>query len=491
MQHHKPFVFTLTESYRAYFADEWKTALVTPLLKKQGLELSFPNYRPVSNLSFVSKLVERASVNQLTSHMEQNFPLPSHQSAYRSFHSTETALIKVQSDILLNMDSQKLTLLVMLDLSAAFDTIDHTVMIETLDHETGTTGVALDWFASYLKGRTQKVQISGSHSRDYHLRYGVPLGSCLGPLLFTVYAASLFKVLGKHLPEAHGYADDHQLYLAFKPDKVTDEDRALSALQDCINDVRQWMLSNKLKINDKKTEFLILGSKQQLEKVNTHGIYVGNEQVAPVRHVRNLGALFDENLTMDKHIAKVCGSGYSHLHNIRAVRKYLTHEAVCSIVHAFISSQLDYCNSLLSGLPSYLIGRLQRLQNSAARVVCNLRKYDHISSALRRLHWLPVKYRIQFKVILIVFKALHNMAPKYILDMLVRKTTGPYRLRSDNAIVLRVPRYKCVTFGRRAFAVNAPMLWNALPSDLRQAVNIDIFKNKLKSHLFEKFIKDS
>jgi len=266
---------------------------------------------------------------------------------------------------------------------------------------------------------------------------------------------------------------------------------ALLALQDCINDVRQWMLSNKLKINDNKTEFLILGSKQQLEKVDIHGIWVGNEQVAPVSYVRNLGALFDENLAMNKHIAKVCSSGYYHLHNIRVVRKYLTQEAVCSIVHAFISSQLDYCNSLLSGLPAYLIGRLQRLQNSAARVVLNLRKYDHITPALRQLHWLPVKYRIQFKVILIVYKALHNMAPKYIKDMLVTKTTGPYRLRSDSAIMLRVPRFKCVTFGRRAFAINAPMLWNSMPCDIRQAVNIDIFKSKLKSHLFAKFINES
>ena len=170
----------------------------------------FPtSFRPVSNLP-----TEKASVNQLSGHMNKVRPLPLGQSAYRPFHSTETALLKVQSDILLNMDDQKVTLLVMLDLSAAFNTIDHSILLETLSSGLGVGGTALKWFTSYLSQRTQQVQIKGTLSEKKQLTTGVPQGSCLGPVLFTIYVADLFQIIEKHLPEAQGYADDHQVYLS-------------------------------------------------------------------------------------------------------------------------------------------------------------------------------------------------------------------------------------------------------------------------------------
>jgi hypothetical protein len=232
-----------------YFPEYWTDAIVTPLLKKMGIELIYPNYRPVSNLTFVSKLVERASASQLTYHMQEKHPLPKYQSAYRTFHSTETALLKVQSDLLLNMDKQRLTLLVMLDLSAAFDTIDHQIMLDTLKYDAGVDGIALQWFESYLTNRTHQISVKGARSKEYKIIHGVPQGSCLGPILFTIYAASLFKVIKRHLVEAHGYADDHQLYVSFEADNPGDEEITLKMMEDCIKDVRQWMLANKLKIN--------------------------------------------------------------------------------------------------------------------------------------------------------------------------------------------------------------------------------------------------
>jgi hypothetical protein len=471
-----------------HFPDGWKNALVTPLLKKTGLDLVFSNFRPVSNLPFVSKLVERASVDQLTRHMEEHHPLPKLQSAYRPCHSTETALVKVQSDLLLNMDQQKITLLVMLDLSAAFDTIDHDIMLRTLDLDAGITGSALNWFASYLNRRTQQIVVSDSKSDEFYLKYGVPQGSCLGPIMFTVYAASLFKIIQKHLPNAHGYADDHQLYVSFRPGCTADQAKAIQDLEKCITEVRKWMQVNKLKLNDSKTEFVILGSQSQLKKININGVQVGAETVTPVTSVRNLGVIFDENLTMEKHVSKVCRTAYFHLHNIKGIRKYLTEEAACSIVHAFISSQLDYCNSLMAGLPKNLTAKLQRVQNAAARVVLNLGKYDHITPALVHLHWLPVKHRIEFKVLLIVFKALHGLAPAYISEMIQTTNNRSYSLRSNNGLSLKVPRHKSKTFGGRAFAVQGPTLWNRIPKELRSIPTIDLFKSKLKTYLFTQFI---
>ena len=229
---------------------------------------------------------------------------------------------------------------------------------------------------------------------------GYPKVLVWGPVLFTIYAAPLLKIIEHHLPQAQGYADDHQLYIAFNPNSLASQENALIALQDCISEIRQWMLVNKLKINDNKTEFLIMGSRQQLQKVNIPEITVGDAQIKSTSNVRNLGVIFDENLGMHQHVSKVCRTAYFHLHNIARIRNYLNHRAACTLIHAFITSHIDYCNSLLYGIPSYLLNKLQRVQNSAARLVLHLRKYEHITPALVQLHWLPVKFRINFNFLL-------------------------------------------------------------------------------------------
>ena len=192
--------------------DGWKAALIRPLLKKLGLELVYKNFRTLSNLPMVSKSVEKAVVGQLFWHCSDNAPLPVHQ-----FHSTETALLKVQSDILSNMDKQEVTL-VLLHLSAAFDTVNHSILINILESDFGICGDVLKWFRSYLTGRVQRVIVNQQSSKTFNLNYGVPQGSCLGPVLFLLYASRLFEVVKKHLPSVHGYADDTQLYVLFRPD---------------------------------------------------------------------------------------------------------------------------------------------------------------------------------------------------------------------------------------------------------------------------------
>ena len=198
--------------------DSWKAALIRPLLKKLGLELVYKNFRPVSNLPIVSKSAEKAVVGQLFRHCSDNAPLPVHQSSCRQFHLTETALLKVQSDILSNMDKQEVTLLVLLDLSAAFDTVDHNILINILESDFGICGDVLKWFRLYLTGRVQRVIVNQQSSKTFNLNYGAPQGSCLGPVLFLLYASRLSEVVRKHLPSVHGYADDTQLYLSFRPD---------------------------------------------------------------------------------------------------------------------------------------------------------------------------------------------------------------------------------------------------------------------------------
>ena len=248
--------------------------------------------RPVSNLKFVSKLTEMAACNQEHSHVSANNLYLSLQSSYRKGHSTETALLKIVNDILLNMNKQHVTLLVLLDLSAAFDTVDHDILIQRLTTKFGINGVVLNWFKSYLEGRSQHVSVQGSVSEKFDLKWGVPQGFCLGPLLFILYASELFNVLEAHLPSVHCYADDTQLYLSFRPNDNHGEDDALKAMELCVQDIRVWLSRDKLFMNDKKTEFLVIGTRQQLKKVSIGCLTIGAEKMLVAeKPVKNLGVL--------------------------------------------------------------------------------------------------------------------------------------------------------------------------------------------------------
>ena len=168
------------------------------------------------------------------------------------------------------------------------------------------------WFKSYLEGRSQRICIKETLSQSFE-----PQGSCLGPLLFTIYSSDLFSLLESHLPSAHAYADNTQLYLSFSPSVGTGELDAVTAIENCIQDIRQWMCVRKLMLNDDKTEFLLVGTRRQLIKVCIDGVRVGDYNIIPSPSVHNLGTWFDPHLDMDVHITKTCSSAFYYLYNIR------------------------------------------------------------------------------------------------------------------------------------------------------------------------------
>ena len=187
---------------------------------------------------------------------------------------------------------------------------------------------------------------------------------------------------------------------------------------------------------------------------------------------------------MDQHVKKICKTSHYHLRNIAKIRKYLTETTAEILIHAFITSKLDNCNSLLYGLPKRLLGQLQSVQNTAARIVTLTRKYDHITPVMYRLHWLPIQYRINFKIMLLVYKALNGMTPQYITDLLSLRL-NIRTLRSSSQEYLTVPVTKLKTYGDRAFSAAAPKLWNQLPIELRKSASVELFKKKLKTFLFK------
>ena len=246
------------------------------------------------------------------------------------------------------------------------------------------------------------------------------------------------------------------------------------------------MLINKLKLNDGKTEFLLIGTRQQLAKVNSSTLCVGEISVTCSSVLKSLGCWFDSQFKFETHITKVCNAAFFHIYNIRRIRKFLNEDNTRTLVNAFVTSRLDYCNSLLYGLPASSLKKFQRVQSTAARLICNISRFDHITPTLYKLHWLPVKFRIDFKVLLITYEALQGLVPEYITEIITMKPKSRYNLRSDSELLLQKPEVKSLsTLGDRSFAFAAPTLWNKLPAEIRHAKTVDSFKKLLKTHFFK------
>ena len=464
---------------------KFKLAVVFPLIKKMILyREDFKNYRPVSNLPYVGKILEKVAVKQMSSHMTINDLLEIFQSAYREGHSTETALLYVYNDLLTALDNKKCVLLTLLDLSAAFDTINHDVLLHQFEFGMGITGQALQWLRSYFDNRHQFVHINGSSSKLHPLITGMPQGSVIGPFGFPTYQTPLGRIFREHRINYHLYADDTQVYIEFDPPEGTD---AVNRLERCISDVSEWMHTNFLKLNHDKTEYIVISSKHsKINSDNISHIKVGNVTVKSTHAVKNIGAIFDEHLTMEDHISSMCRSCYVHIRNIGKIRKYLTQPAAEKLIHAFVSSRLDHHNSLLYGLPQHLISRLQRIQNQAARIVCCIQKFDHIQPVLKSLHWLPIPARIEYKILLLTFKCVHGTAPVY-LSQLIEIYQPARSLRSEGQVLLKKTKSRTKTYGDRSFQHCAPYLWNNLPQDVRSISSLSGFKSALKTFLFRRF----
>ena len=464
------------------FPVKFKSAIVHPLIKKPNLDAEIlKNYRPVSNLSFVSKIIERVVASRILDHMRENDLLEPMQSAYRQAHSTETALLRVQNDILTAVDEKKCVFLVLLDLSAAFDTVDHNLLLSFLELHVGLTNTALGLLRDYLCDRSQRVSINGVLSELSKMAYGVPQGSVLGPILFSIYTLPLGTILRHHGLDYHMYADDTQIMCTsdFKTPQANMEKVRL-----CVSDIRTWMIRNKLKINDSKTEFLLVQSKYTKSDITVE-LLIGQSIINQSDSCRNLGVMFDRHMNFDCQISTICRSANFHLRNIGAVRKLLPDFAAEQLVHALVTSRLDYCNSLLYGLQDYMIIRLQRIQNTAARIVACSPKSFHITPILYELHWLPVEERILFKLLLTVYKCVNNIAPVYLCE-LVKPLQRERELRSSTRQLLDVPSSRLKYYGDRAFSVCGPREWNILPLHVKQSPSVNSFKSKLKTYLFKK-----
>uniref|UniRef100_A0A670I2H7 Reverse transcriptase domain-containing protein n=1 Tax=Podarcis muralis TaxID=64176 RepID=A0A670I2H7_PODMU len=462
------------------FPGELKEAVVRPLLKKTSLDpLDLSNYRPVSNLPFLGKVIERAVAEQLGRFLDETSALDPFQSGFRAGHGTETALVALTDDLRRQLDRGGSGLLILLDLSAAFDMVDH----ELLDHrlaDVGIQGTVLQWLRSFLSGRGQRVALGGELSSRHSLVCGVPQGAILSPMLFNIFMRPLAQLVRSFGLGCHQYADDTQLYLLMDghPDSAPD------TLTRCLEAVAGWLRGSRLKLNPSKTEVLWLGRDDMGSRGQLPSL--AGVQLVPASSVKSLGVIFDTSLSMEAQITAITKAAFFHLRQAKQLAPYLSRPDLATVIHATVTSRLDYCNSLYVGLPLKLTQKLQRVQNAAARLLMGSSLRDHIHPVLYQLHWLPVEYRIRFKVLVLTFKALYGLGPSYLRDRL--SWYAPQRnLRSANNNILKVPGLREVRLAStraRAFSAAAPIWWNALSQETKALRDLTSFRRACKTELF-------
>jgi len=281
--------------------------------------------------------------------------------------------------------------LCLLDLSAAFGTIDHDILLTRLSSWFGIHGSVLNWFKTYLSSRTFSVKCNDCFSSLHTSLYGIPQGSVLGPLLFIMHTTPLSTLIPSLSLYHHLCADDTQLFLNFHP---SDFQANISHLQNALTQITSWMTSNLLSLNSSKTEFLLIGLKWQLSKIHNSSTSIDTTQSAC-----NLGFIFDKHLSFFDQISALSESCYHHIRAVRCIRPYLDLHTAKTVATSIVHSKLDYCNSLYYGLPKFQINRLQHIQNALARTVVPAPKLQHIAPILKSLHWLEVSERIEYKII--------------------------------------------------------------------------------------------
>ena len=315
----------------------------------------------------------------------------------------------------------------------------------------GINGAGLQWIFSYLSDRSQRVSAGGKLSEPVSIYIVVPQGSVLGPILFTLYVGPLYDITRKHGLRAHFYADDSQLYISFE--KSTELAPPLAKFEACVQDIKQWMKSNYLKLNDDKTEVL-LGNRSAFNTLPRITVSIGDSQIDSEPFVKNLGVVFDSELSMNRFISEKCRSAMYYLRCISRIRKYLDIDSTKSLIQALVASRIDYVNSILICVNKTSLHRVQVIPNSAARLIYRTSFREHITPIRKQLHWLPIESRIEYKILIMCFNCIKGTAHWYLRDLIELKHHSR-NLRNSSNRYLIVPRTKS-RLSEKCFQVKEP-----------------------------------
>lgn len=470
------------------FPDLWKVAVVRPLPKNNN-PTDVKDLRPISILPCASKILERVVCQQMTDFLEKNKVLPEVQSGFRKGRSTTTALLDVTDNILAAQDEGMCTLLVLLDFSRAFDSINTTLLLSKLSYY-GFDTAALNWFHSYLTSRQQFVELrqpSGSpfSSNLIEINRGVPQGSILGPILFILFSADIISCIKNS--KYHIYADDVQVYIHFRPSDLVN---TLKDLNDDLKRISAWSADNGLLLNPLKTKFMVLGTKRLLALLpETIQVSLMSQVVDRIYEARNLGLNVDADMRYEKHIADSVQNCFYRLKTLYNLRPYLSEDLRIQLVETLVLSKLNYADIVYGPrLLSRTQRLVQRVQNACARFCFNIPPRSHVTPFLSKHFVLKMKSRRKLHLACLLFGIIKFENPTYLYRKLKLMASSRQCSRRHASQQLCIPRHRTANF-TGAFRYAASKCWNNLPPPIRALSGIVSFRFKLKKYLLDEQIQ--
>jgi exonuclease III len=456
--------------------NDWKLARVTPIYKGKGDKEDPGNYRPISVICHFGKILEKVMLEQLVFYLDEHDFISQDQSAYLKNHSTQTSLHRVTEDWLESMNEGLITGVCFLDISKCFDSIDHDLLLKKLECY-GIQSTELKWFTSYLSNRMQVTKCNNTISSPRAIRTGVPQGSVLGPFLFLLFANDLSSFVNGG--QINCFADDTIIYVSGETvAEVTEK------LQKCLHGVQVWYNRNKLKINATKSNIMLLGTPQRLKFMNQDEFIISFDGVFLKREncVKYLGVTIDSNLSWDQHISIMCKTIAHKIAILRRLRGSLSKNLLCQVYSTYIQPLFEYGCTLWGNTSDQNLNKLQRLQNSAARIVEGC--FDYIDTRgydiVKKLGWPDLNERRNYLLAGLMFKCINGNAPRYLTDLIVFIRDVTTRQNRNHDLNLIIPRPNIDKFKSSLFYRGA-MLWNMLDSDLKECDNVRQFKKMYKA----------
>ena len=462
------------------FPSQWKIAHVLPLLKSKSIA-SAADFRPISILPALSKALEYIVQKQTLHHINTNKLLNTFQSGFRAQHSTCTAMTRITDDIRLAMDQRQITILVLLDYSKAFQTVDHDVLLAKLKAHFNFSDMELCWFDSYLRGRRQRVMHQDKFSSIAEITNGVPQGSILGPLLFALYLNDISKAI-VHC-QYHLYADDVQIYLSTTPAHLH---QAIDKVNQDLDHIVTWSKNHGMRINPSKSQAILFASKKILSRIDSEtlpSLLIGTTPISFHNTVKNLGLQLQHNLSWNEHVNTVCRKAYASLFSLRRLQSLLPGPVKLSLSRALVLSHLDYCDVVYSDLTEDLARRLQSVQNACIRFIFNLKYFDHLSPYYSKLGWLRLRESRNLHKLILLYKVLRWQEPLYLYSRFdYLSEFHEFNTRSRNTKLLSIPRHNSA-YSSRSFSISSSNLWNTLPLPIRDLDSLTLFRKNVNDFL--------
>ena len=464
------------------FPDRWKKAIIKPI-PKVTIPLAANDFRPISLLPTLSKVIEKIVNIQIVQYLVKYDLLDPYQSAYKKNHSTTTALLKLNEDIFEALDDSEITLLVLLDFSKAFDTVNHKLLLAKLDI-LGFQSNVCGWIHSYLTGRSQKVKTDTEESDWAYIKNGVPQGSILGPLLFTILVSDMRMTIwnGSYIT----YADDTNLYWESPTDMVNNSIKQANSV---LHNISNYCINNRLMLNVGKCKYIIMGSRYNIKKLNSiqlDPIKINNIVLERVSQAKVLGVTYDEVLSWKKQVNLSISKAVGNFLQFARYKRFLSKQSKITLCQSLVLSQFNYCDVIYSSMDVYLEKKIQNIQNLCLRFIFNINKRNYhtdYNSLLNQLGWLTMKKKTIKNGLVMMYKILNGLAPNYLADF-VTLTSDIHNIntrRRNNSIWIN----KNITskIHRKSFYFYIANIYNSIPQNIRQSKSVNSFKKQINTYI--------